>query len=450
MFLPDWIDWQEKKFSYKDATVMLQNRRLSMSGASAKDVFHTNWDWRVQDVLTYDIDHDGTDELIMLVWKHGSYGKHRPIWVKHNDIRLEQHIFIYQWDETRDTKMRAVWMSSALGYEVESITQGSKGRLIVTDKANVSKIWEWQDFGLKLVGEAKEERVSFICAGDNLIHLPLLQYENNGYDYLYENIKEKIEQADFASINQETIFVEDEGLISDYPKFGTPVEVGESIVNAGFDIVTLATNHVLDKGLHGIDVTTSFYDEKDGVTYVGVNRPSDEESIKIVEKNGIRIALLNYTYGTNGIPSPKEYPYLVERFQDEERLITQLDEARRKADAVIVFAHWGTEYSDTIDEDQQYWSDLLLEHGVDVIIGTHPHVLQPFEMRKREDGHQMLVYYSLGNLISGQDKEECKIGGLAEFSIVKSPKGEISIEDYGLEKVITYQGEDTCTVHLSD
>lgn len=447
MFLPNWIDWQEKEFLYEGAQVLLQEQTLSIQ-MEKSTVFETNRDWFVQDVLSYDINHDGKNELILLVWKHGSYGKYRPIWVKHNDIRLEQHIFIYQWDDTKDSKLRAVWMSSALGYEVSSIARGSHDRLIVTDRADVSMVWEWLDFGLKLVGEAKEERVSFVCAGDNLMHLRVLRDEDKGYDYLYENIQERIEQADYASINQETIFVEDEGLISDYPRFGTPIEVGDAIVNTGFDIVTLATNHVLDKGLYGIEVTTSFYEKQEELTYLGVNPPNEEAAVKIVEKNGIRIALLNYTYGTNGIPSPKEYPYLVEQFCDEDRVIAQLDYARMNADAVIVFAHWGTEYSEEVDEDQQYWSDLLLEHGVDVVVGTHPHVLQPYEMRTREDGHQMLVYYSLGNLISGQDREECLVGGLAEFTLVKSPKGEVSVEEYGLEKVVTHQGDDSCTVYL--
>ena len=460
IFLPNWIDWREKEFKYEDAQVLLENRRLSLQMDESM-VFDTNLEWFVQDALSYDINCDGKKELILLVWKHGSYGKYRPIWVEHNDIRLEQHIFIYQWDETRDTKLSAVWMSSALGYEVSSIARGSKDRLIITDRAGVSMIWEWQDFGLKLVGEAQEKSVSFVCAGDNLMHMPILQFEDNGYDYLYENIKEKIEQADYASINQETIFVEDEGLVSDYPRFGTPIKVGDAIVNAGFDIVTLATNHVLDKGLYGIGVTTKFYEDTEDMIYLGVNPPNaaamdnaesvhSEVSVKIVEKKGIRIALLNYTYGTNGISSPEEQPYLVERFRDEERMIEQLDYARMNADAVIVFAHWGTEYSEDVDEDQQYWSDLLLEHGVDVVVGTHPHVLQPYEMRTREDGHQMLVYYSLGNLISGQNREDCLVGGLAEFRLVKSPEGMISIEEYGVEKVVTQNREDGCTVYFAN
>lgn len=444
VFLPKEIEWQEKDFSYEKAQIRLQDRQLQAiiedEEKNQQTVFKSEWDWCVQDALAYDINRDGKDELVMLVWKHGSYGDHLPIWVKYNDIRLEQHIFIYQWDESRDTKLRPIWMSSAVGYQVDSISKGTQGKLVITDSTGESMVWQWQSFGLKLVGAAKEERVSFLCAGDNLIHTSLLHKEEQGYDSFYERIKPKIEAADFASLNQETIFVEDRGLISDYPRFGTPVEVGDAIAAAGFDIVTLANNHVLDKGLYGIKVTSAFYDKQEGMTYLGINPPGQEEqtpedAVKIVEKNGIRVALLNYTYGTNGLPSPKEYPYVVERFSDEERVKKQLSYARTNADAVIVFAHWGTEYSTETDEKQQYWSDILLEYGVDVVIGTHPHVLQPYEMRTWEDGHQMLVYYSLGNLISGQTREDCQIGGLAEFTIVKSPQGQVTIEDYTLEKV---------------
>ncbi len=487
LFLPTRIEWCEKEFAYYDTQVQLEDRRMRLSAAaegksaaltadqernennagSRQPVFQTDWDWCVQDVLCYDINGDGQEELILLVWKHGSYGDHLPLWVERNDIRLEQHIFIYQWDADRENRLRPVWMSSALGYEVASIARGAKDSLIVTDRAGVSMQWQWLDFGLKLAGEAKEERVSFLCVGDNLIHPWILRYgrENRNYDYFYEHIKEKVEQADLASVNQETVFVRDDGLISDYPRFGTPIEVGEAIVDAGFDIVTLATNHALDKGAYGIDVTTAFYEEQEGVTYIGVH-PSDEAaatpetSVRWIEKNGIRFALLNATYGTNGLPSPKEHPYMVERFRDEDRLTAQLDYARARADVVVMYAHWGTEYSPDVDEEQQRICDLLLEHGVDVVIGTHPHVLQDYgfvvsggsdgygALQTAKNGHRMLVYYSLGNLISGQNREECLIGGLAEFTVVKSPAGEVTIEDAVLEKVITHQGDDTCTVYL--
>ncbi len=442
IFLPDWVDWRSRNYIYEEVEVQLDNHQLKLmeeqQDGTFRKIYETPWDWNVQEALPFDINHDGTEELILLAWKHGSYGEHLPIWEKYNDIRLEQHIFIYQWDETRTTKLRPVWMSSALGYEVTSIARGEHDRLIVTDGNEESKVWQWEDFGLVLAGATKETQVSFLAAGDNLIHTSLLWDEKDDYDYLYDHVRDEVQQADLASLNQETVFVKNQGLISDYPRFGTPVEVGNAIVGAGFDIVTLANNHILDKELYGVNVTTSFYDEQKGMTYVGVNPPELRQAVKFIDKNGIRIALLNYTYGTNGIPSPAEYPYIVERFRDEERMLQQIDYARARADAVIVYAHWGTEYSPAVDEEQQRITNLLLEHDVDVVIGTHPHVLQPVETLTDTDGHQMLVYYSLGNLISGQDRPECQTGGLAKFNIVKAVDGGVSIENTELKEVTAF------------
>ncbi len=443
MFLPHWIGWQELSFPYEDATVRLEDRCMKLL-VNERTCFVTNRDWFVQDVLCQDINCDGMDELVLLVWKHGSYGDHLPLWVKHNDIRLEQHIFIYQWDSSRENRLKPVWMSSTLGYEVSTIARGTDDGLIVTDREDKSLLWRWEDFGLKLVGKADEETVSFLCAGDNLLHLSVLNdgASNHQYHYLYEGIQDEIRQADLASLNQETIFVKDQGLVSDYPRFGTPVEVGDAIVDAGFDIISLANNHVLDKGKYGIDTTISFYENQQDISCVGVHSSHESvekpsESVCFREKNGICFALLSYTYGTNGIASPKDYPNMVERFTDEKRMIAQLDYARAKADVLIVYMHWGTEFSTEPDEEQHRLSDLLQEHGVDVVIGTHPHVLQPYEIKTSKNGHQMLIYYSLGNLISGQDQKECRTGGLARFTVVKAPKGEISIRDESLEKVIT-------------
>lgn len=305
---------------------------------------------------------------------------------------------------------------------------------------------------MKFAGDVKEEQVTFLCAGDNLIHVPMLYGKEDGYGSFYENIREEVQKADIATVNQETIFVKDRALVSDFPKFGTPLEIGDAIAEAGFDVVTLANNHVLDKGTYGIDVTTSFYRRK-GITYLGVHptweeQDENKEEITIIKKNGIRIALLNYTYGTNGIPSPEETPYLVERLTEKGRVIRQLDEARERADAVIVFVHWGTEYSSEIDEQQQYFTELFLEHGVDVVIGTHPHVLQPYEKLTGKQGQQMLVYYSLGNLISAQEQEACKIGGLAKFTVKKSLDGEISILEEQLQKVVTTHEQSGFTTNL--
>lgn len=433
-FLPRWIVWEDKSFPYGDTRVTLKKGRMELEG-----LWHTPWDWSVQDVLCDDINGDGREELVLLVWKHGSYGKHLPFWVKHNDIRLEQHIFIYQWEASRENKLRALWMSSALGLEVQSMESASHHQLLITDRDGIGNLWQWQQFGLKYVGEAKEQKVTFLCAGDNLIHPQLLRYGTEDYSYLYEQIKDEVQQADFASINQETIFVKDRGLVSGFPRFGTPVQVGDAMIDAGFNIITLANNHVLDKGSYGVDVTAHFYEEK-GITYLGAHPTFQEDTqpqntVTFVEKNGLCIALLNYTYGTNGQPMPEGYPHMVELLADKERMDIQLETARAQADAVVVFVHWGTEYDTEPDEQQKEYSRYFLKKGVDVVVGTHPHVVQPYEVWKDDKGHEMLVYYSLGNLVSAQEPEECKTGGLAKFTLVKTPNEQVKVGDYALEQV---------------
>lgn len=456
-FLPMWISWERTCFSYEEAKVELRNRKVKLyinepesaiGSEAGKVAWSTPWDWSVQSVQCFDVDGDGHKELVMLVWKHGSYGKHLPFWVKNNDIRLEQHLFVYRWEETRENRLRAVWMSSALDMKVASMISDNKNRLIVTDTQGVHTRWQWQQFGFKYAGEANEEQVTFLCAGDNLIH-PQMLIGKEEYSSFYRNVKAEIERADIAVVNQETPFVKEKGLVSGYPRFGTPVEVGNALAEAGFDVVTLANNHILDKGIYGVQTTCTALEEC-GLTYLGVHPQKElqeQQNVVIRKENGIRIALLNYTYGTNGLPSPKEQPYLVERLKYEERMRQQLEDARNQADVVIVFVHWGTEYGTEIDGEQERYTSLFLEHGVDVVIGTHPHVLQKYEWKENAYQHKMLIYYSLGNFISAQDKEACNIGGLAEFTIRKSITGEISIENERLQKIETRYENGEYTVY---
>ena len=126
---------------------------------------------------------------------------------------------------------------------------------------------------------------------------------------------------------------------------------------------------------------------------------------------------------------------MVELLADKERMDIQLETARAQADAVVVFVHWGTEYDTEPDEQQKEYSRYFLKKGVDVVVGTHSHVVQPYEVWKDDKGHEMLVYYSLGNLVSAQEPEECKTGGLAKFTLVKTPDGQIKVGDYALEQV---------------
>ena len=126
---------------------------------------------------------------------------------------------------------------------------------------------------------------------------------------------------------------------------------------------------------------------------------------------------------------------MVELLEDRERMDIQLETARTKADAVVVFVHWGTEYDIEPDEQQEEYTRYFLEKGVDVVVGTHPHVVQPYELIQDDNGHEMLVYYSLGNLVSAQEPEECQTGGLARFTLVKSADGSLHIGEYALDQV---------------
>ena len=252
--------------------------------------------------------------------------------------------------------------------------------------------------------------VDLLAVGDNLIHTGLYKTGMNSsgewnYDHLYEHVKDEIEAADIAIINQETIFIEDRNKISAYPIFGSPPEIGDSLVRTGFDVVLHASNHTVDKGREGVWDTLNFWKEKHPeITVLGINESEeDQNTIDVVECKGIRFAMLNYTYGLNGLPMPSGEPYLV-NLLDKEKMTADIAKAKEVSDMVVVFLHVGNEYVYEPSEASKQWVDFLLEQGVDIAINAHPHVVEPYTVLTREDGHEMLVYYSVGNFISTQDQ----------------------------------------------
>ncbi len=293
--------------------------------------------------------------------------------------------------------------------------------------------------------------VNIKAVGDDLIHSGFYnigEARGSDYTFMFENVSDVIQEADIAIINQETMFVYDKSQYSDYPTFGSPTGIGDALIAAGFDVVQLATNHSLDKGLTGISNTVDYFSDKD-VLAIGIY--TDEElasEIPLLKVNGVTFAFLNYTYGTNGIAMPNSY--CVNTFSDEDKVRDDIRRARELADIVVVLPHWGTEYSYTPDSFQEKWTQIFLEEGVDIVIGTHPHVVEPYEMLTREDGHQMLVYYSLGNFISWQNRMERMLGGMADITITIED-GVISYE-YDLVPLVTYihSGTATTTYFLED
>lgn len=286
-------------------------------------------------------------------------------------------------------------------------------------------------------------RVSLVAVGDNLIHNTLIsagEQEDGTLDYtsFYANIKNDISSADVAVINQETILGGSTFEYTGYPTFNSPWEIGTAAIDAGFDIFTCATNHSLDKGYSGIEQECKFFSEHPEVVHVGTNTSQEEyNSILYYEKNGIKFAILNYTYGTNGIPIPEGREWCV-NMMDKDKITKDVQAARENADVVIVFPHWGTENSTEVSDYQREYVSLFSELGVDIVIGTHPHVLQPVEWVTNETtGKKMLVYYSLGNFISHQTSLNQLCGGMAQIQIEK--KGdEVSITSAKLTPVVCW------------
>lgn len=308
-----------------------------------------------------------------------------------------------------------------------------------------------EEKSVSLAFEVMEDptRVTLVAAGDNLYHKPLVEtgQKDSGvwnYDSVYENVKKVIQEADLAVVNQETVFVSDKNDISGYPAFGTPTEVGDALVNTGFDVIQHASNHAYDKQSQGVMESIQFWKEKHPeITVLGIHDSQEaQEQIAVVEKNGIKIAMLNYTYNLNGNTLPADKPYLVDVWNDE-KVKNDVIKAKEVGDCVICFLHAGEEYSTEPSEDMEAKIQLLSEVGVDVTIGAHPHVMQKYEVKTAENGHRMLVYYSLGNFVSTQQRPETLLGGIAKLTLEKSADGTVRfLEDYTLIPVVMQYDSD--------
>ncbi len=329
----------------------------------------------------------------------------------------------------------------------EKITQIEKNN----EEETVTQIEDNNDYiYVEQVEELEEnEHIDLLAIGDVLVHEPVYKsgIQSDGtlnYDHFFYNIQSDLDEAEIKIVNQETILAASHYGFSSYPRFNAPEEVGEAEVNAGFNVILHATNHTMDKGEKAVYKTMEFWDNYPEKAVLGINeKEEDQNNIYIYNQNGFKVALLNYTYGTNGIPLPSDKPYLV-NLMDKERITKDVKLAQEQADFVVVLLHWGTEYQYTPDNYQKEYTQLLSDLGVDLVIGTHPHVLENIEVITNSKGHQMLVYYSLGNYVSGQTKKDRVVGGMAKVSIEKDYKtNESYITEYELDPIVTQQGEYT-------
>ncbi len=275
---------------------------------------------------------------------------------------------------------------------------------------------------------------SVIAVGDNLYHQSLIdagasEDGNWNYDKIYTHITDAIKDADIRMIDQETVFTTDHDSVSSYPSFATPTEVGDAIVKAGFNVVESANNHIDDFGEGFLTDTLNFWKTKyPDVTLLGIHdSQEDADTVKIREVNGIKIAFLDYTYGTN-VGGIEGKDYMIDMIR-KEKITTMIQKAKQQADCIIFVAHWGTEDETMPNEYEKQWAAYLMEQGVNVIIGGHPHVLQPYGRISDGKGNETVVFYSLGNFVSTQQKLEELLGGMAKFTIQKTVEnGKTSIQ----------------------
>lgn len=293
---------------------------------------------------------------------------------------------------------------------------------------------------IKKEPEIKTSKLSLIMVGDALLHSSLYRdgYNNGTYNFTsqLELIKPIVQNYDLAFYNQESILGGTELGLSDYPTFNSPKEFGDAMIDAGFNLVSLANNHTLDRGEKAVISSCNYWKTKDVLTAGSYTSNEEANEIKIKEKNGIKYTLLAYTYGTNGIPVPQGKDYLVNIYSDE-KVKNDIEKVRDKVDVLLVSMHWGNEYQTEPTAEQKRQAEYLSSLGVDIIIGTHPHIIEPITYI-----NDTLVIYSLGNFISAQSTNNdynTMVELMTSVDIIKEEKdGQTTIKLENLNNELLY------------
>lgn len=326
--------------------------------------------------------------------------------------------------------------------------------------------------------DSGSDEITIVMVGDMLMHDKIIssgKKSDGSYDFdaLFKHVSDDIKDADIAIVNQETILGGEELKYSGYPSFNSPTEVGDAEVKAGFDVILHGTNHALDRGAKGIENCLAFWDTKyPDVEVLGIHDSDvDREEICIIEAGqsgkrssgassgkkttsadkGIRVAILNYTYGTNGIQMPNGKGYLVD-YLVRQKVKEDIERAEKEADITIVCPHWGTEYKLTPSSYQKSWAEFFMEEGADLCIGTHPHVIEPIEILEDDNGHRMPVYYSLGNFVNytsgtGRGVKNRMVGGMAEIRIGRDKNGSVSVLETKVRPIVCHLSEDEISAY---
>ncbi len=298
-------------------------------------------------------------------------------------------------------------------------------------------------------------RVTLTAVGDNLLHAPLYEQAfartgGNGYDFgrLYEDVAPFVQQHDLNWVNIETIMTDELGPTS-YPQFASPGDSARKLIELGWNVFSLSSNHTYDWGDNGVYSTMKFWDSMpDDVITCGIWRNFDD--IPIIEAKGHKVAFLTYTYGCT-LGSSGAYGTVI--FLKQEDLIKkQIEAAREQADCVVVGCHWGTEYQLTPSSGQREMAQEIADFGADLIIGCHPHVPQDYEILHTEDGRDVFCIYSLGNFVSAQQNSDPMLELMLECTLFfeEDENGEekVTIENPRLIPLINVYGPGMTDVHV--
>ncbi len=297
----------------------------------------------------------------------------------------------------------------------------------------------------------KKDPITFTLTslGDTLCHNTQYwdAYNNTtkeyDFSYVYEDISNYTSSSDLTIGSLETSFAGEDRGYSNYPKFNSPDSLATALKNIGVDIISTAGNHALDYGYSGLCRTIDVLEEN-GLSHLGTYKTAEEQE-KILIKNvkGVNIAFINYTYGTNGIPVPSDKPYCINLI-DKDLIKKQIQVSKdQNVDMIVACMHWGIEYQTTASLEQEELADFLFQNGVDVILGNHPHVLEPMEKRNitLDDGteKEVFVVYALGNLTADQRDEITRDSAILNLTITKQPDGKITIDKANYVPIYMYK-----------
>ena len=299
--------------------------------------------------------------------------------------------------------------------------------------------------------EEKVEPINFTMTaiGDTLCHntqywdaynSSTKQYD---FSYVYDDIKVYTSSADITIGSLETTFAGEDRGYSNYPVFNSPDSLATGLKDIGVDVISLAGNHALDYGYSGICRTIDVLDNV-GISHLGTYKSAeDQDKILIKDVKGVKIAFINYTYGTNGIPVPSDKPYCLNLI-DKDLISKQIKQAKEQnVDMIVACMHWGTEYKTSANDEQKELADFLFNSGVDIILGNHPHVLEPMEKKTitLDDGStkDVFVVYALGNFTADQRAEITRDSAILNLDITKDSDGKILINKVSYVPIYMYK-----------